>query len=174
MYVHVKGLSVSSCSDSCCDSLYFQATYNLSSPSLPPGKLCYLVLRQQYHTLQAVVAVPEISRYLALCPVHVYCRSIGPSSVCVSFHIYLTFNFVFRLQVRAEQMVCAADGADVPSEKDSCPDFGGHGTDTVDLVHCNLVGSLCVCSLVPMQAYLPGFYRLQQPNFSYCMQAIKA
>ena len=39
---------------------------------------------------------------------------------------------------------------------------------TVDLVHCNLVGSLCVCSLVPMQAYLPGFYRLQQPNFSYC------
>ena len=40
MYVHVKGVSVSSCSDSCCDSLFFQATYNLSSPSLPPVKLC--------------------------------------------------------------------------------------------------------------------------------------
>ena len=26
----------------------------------------------------------------------------------------------------------------------------------VNLVHCNLVDSLCVCSLVPMQAYLPG------------------
>ena len=41
---------------------------------------------------------------------------------------------------------------------------------TVDLVHCNLVDSLCVCSLVPMQAYLLGFYRLQL----FILQAIKA
>ena len=39
--------------------MHFQETYN---PPIHPhtlGKLCFLVLRQQYHTVQAVVAVSD-------------------------------------------------------------------------------------------------------------------
>ena len=52
---------------SCYDSCTFRKPITLP-PSLPPpplthphtlGKLCYLVLRQQYHTVQPVVAVAD-------------------------------------------------------------------------------------------------------------------
>ena len=52
---------------SCCDPCTFRQLITLPPPTPPPplihphtlGKLCFLVLRQQYHTVQAVVAVSD-------------------------------------------------------------------------------------------------------------------